>query len=324
VAQALIRLAERDPRVVAITAAMRLGTGLTPFESAYPAHCFDVGIAEEHAVTLAAGLAAGGMRPYFPVYSTFLQRGYDQIVHDVCLQNLPVCLLIDRAGLVGEDGATHHGVFDIAYLRHIPDLWIFAPRDVQELNAMMDTTLDMEGPCAIRYERDGCDMGETHPYAGFTPGVWERLTIPLDAAQIAVLTFGRMVRVALDSAALLEARGIHAAVVNASTIKPLDAALLEELARKGIPIVTLEEHALLGGFGEAVAGHCVAQRQPSPVACLGIADGFVPHGSIETLLEVCGLTAAQVAFRVEETLQAHPISVTRPADSDSPSTQRAI
>ena len=299
-AQALIRLAERDERVVAITAAMRLGTGLNPFEAAYPERCFDVGIAEEHAVTLAAGLAAGGMRPYFAVYSTFLQRGYDQVVHDVCLQNLPVCLLIDRAGLVGDDGATHHGVFDIAYLRHIPRLRIFAPRDVHELNAMMDASLSMDAPCAIRYERDAFDMSDTHPCGGFTPGVWE----PLGAlpARVALLAFGRMVRVALESAALLEARGIEAAVVNASTLKPLDAGLLAALSERNMPFVTIEEHALLGGFGEAVAGHCARHAQRPPVACLGIEDGFVTHGDIPKLLELCGLTAEEIARRVEAAL----------------------
>ncbi len=302
VAKALIRLAQKDERVVAITAAMRLGTGLTPFEAAFPKRCFDVGIAEEHAVTLAAGMAAGGLRPYFAVYSTFLQRGYDQVVHDVCLQNLPVCLLIDRAGLVGDDGATHHGVFDIAFLRHIPNLTIFAPRDLRELDAMLDATLSLDGPCAIRYARDGRDMQETHPFSGFTPGKWEPLgALPAD---VALLAYGRMVGIALDSAALLSEMGIAATVINASTIKPMDAALLASLAEKDMPIVTVEEHALLGGFGEAVAGHCVAQGQRPPIACLGIADDFVTHGSIEQLLELCGLDAAAIARNVETALRA--------------------
>jgi 1-deoxy-D-xylulose-5-phosphate synthase len=255
-------------------------------------------------------MAAGGMRPYFAVYSTFLQRGYDQVVHDVCLQNLPVCLLIDRAGLVGDDGATHHGVFDLAYLRHIPRLQIFAPRDTHELDAMMDATLRIDGPCAIRYARDGCDMGEGHPCAGFTPGVWEPLG-PLPAA-VAILTFGRMVRVSLEAAALLAKRGLRATVINASTLKPLDAALLDKLSAQGASIVTVEEHALLGGFGEAVAGHCVARGQRPPIACLGIGDAFVTHGGIAKLLELCGLTAPEVARRVEEALAA------RAGQADSP------
>ncbi len=300
-AKALARLAEQDKRVVAITAAMRLGTGLTPFEKAFPERCFDVGIAEEHAVTLAAGLAAGGMRPYFAVYSTFLQRGYDQIVHDICLQRLPVCLLIDRAGLVGDDGATHHGVFDIAFLRHIPQLQILAPRDLQELDAMMNYSLRAEVPLAIRYARDGVDMSATHLYGEFVPGRWEALgSLQADAV---ILTYGRMVRTALESAELLAVRDIRATVVNASTIKPLDAVMLAELAERGVPIVTLEEHSLLGGFGEAVAGHCIAHRLPTPVALLGICDDFVTHGSVDQLLSLCGLTAESVAERVASALE---------------------
>ena len=306
-AEALVRLAQQDERVVAITAAMRLGTGLLPFETAFPKRCFDVGIAEQHAVTLAAGMAAGGMRPYFAVYSTFLQRGYDQVLHDMCLQGLPVCLLVDRAGLVGDDGPTHHGVFDIAFLRHIPGLSIFAPRDTQELAAMMDHTLRLDEPCAIRYARDGADMSATHPYGNFEPGVWEVLASPADAqvAQVALLAFGHMVRVALDGAELLAARGIRAQVINASTIKPLDQKMLADLAARCVLIVTLEEHALLGGFGEAVAGFCVANGQPAPIAMLGIQDDYVPHGAVNRLLELCGLTAEGVALRVEEALKKH-------------------
>ncbi len=301
VSKALVELADKDKRVVAITAAMRLGTGLSSFESAYPERCLDVGIAEEHAVTLAAGLAAGGMRPYFAVYSTFLQRGYDQVLHDICLQNLPVCLLIDRAGLVGEDGATHHGVFDVAFLRHIPNLRIFAPRDIQELRAIMAQTLDMDGPVAIRYARDGYDLSATHPYGAFQPGVWEALG-PLPA-QVALLAYGRMVHIALDSAFLLKKQGIAATVINASTIKPLDAGCLARLEREGVPFITVEEHALLGGFGEAVAGHAVAHGYKPPLAMLGIQDNFVQHGAIELLLSACRLTASDITDRVMEVLR---------------------
>jgi len=303
-AEALVCLAHQDERVVAITAAMRLGTGLMPFELAFPKRCFDVGIAEQHAVTLAAGMAAGGMRPYFAVYSTFLQRGYDQVLHDMCLQGLPVCLLVDRAGLVGDDGPTHHGVFDIAFLRHIPGLSIFAPRDIQELAAMMEHSLRLEGPCAIRYARHGADMSAVHPYGTFEPGVWEVMASPPDP-KVAMLTFGHMVRVALDCAELLATKGIDAQVVNASTIKPLDEKLLADLAALALPIVTLEEHSLQGGFGEAVAGHCVTHGQPAPVAMLGIQDAYIPHGAMHHLLALCGLTAKDVAQRVEEALQKH-------------------
>lgn len=299
-AKALVSLAEHDPRVVAITAAMRLGTGLASFETAYPQRCFDVGIAEEHAVTLAAGMAAGGMRPYFAVYSTFLQRAYDQIVHDVCLQNLPVCLLIDRAGLVGDDGATHHGVFDIAYLRHVPNLQILAPRDVQELKAMMEYSLHIEGPLAIRYARDGYDLSSAHPYGVFTPGIWEPLG-PLPT-QIVLLTFGRMVHIALQSALLLAEQGVAATIVNASTIKPLDTSFLENLNRQKTRFITIEEHVLSGGFGEAICGCCLSHGWALPLACLGIQDQFIPHGSIESLLALCALTPEGIAVRVQDIL----------------------
>ncbi|MDR3050645.1 MAG: 1-deoxy-D-xylulose-5-phosphate synthase [Oscillospiraceae bacterium] len=299
---ALADLAQSDPRVVAITAAMRLGTGLTPFETRFPDRFFDVGIAEEHAVTLAAGMACGGLRPFFAVYSTFLQRGYDQLLHDVCLQNLPVCLLIDRAGLVGEDGATHHGVFDLAYLRHMPGMRIFAPRDARELQAMLPAVMALDAPCAIRYARDAAAWeGEGIPLSGgFTPGVWEPLG-PLPA-QAALLTFGRMVWAALAAAALLAARGIAVTVINASTIKPLDEELLGRLDALGVPAITVEEHALAGGFGEMVTACCQAKGWAVPRLCFGIGDAFVPHGAVDLLLDRCGLTAPQIADRVAEAL----------------------
>ncbi len=294
--KALIGLAEHDQRVVAITAAMRLGTGLTPFEQRFPDRCYDVGIAEEHAVTLAAGMAAGGLRPFFAVYSTFLQRGYDQIVHDICLQNLPVCLLIDRAGLVGEDGATHHGVFDLAFLRHIPNMTIFAPRDIWELNAMLPAALALNAPVAVRYPRGGIDMSKTCPYGAFVPGQWEWLGE--QKPQVALVTFGRTVREAVVAAELLQQRGIAACVINASTIKPLDAAMLERLSREGIAVVTIEEHALCGGFGEMVAAHNLAHALAAPLDMIGLPDAFVTHGGIDQLLARHGLTAPQMAERV--------------------------
>ena len=302
-AHALVRMAARDPRVVAITAAMRLGTGLSAFEAAYPRRCLDVGIAEEHAMTLAAGMAAGGMRPYFAVYSTFLQRAYDQLLHDVCLQKLPVCLLIDRAGLVGEDGPTHHGVFDLSFMRAIPHLCILAPRDIHELEAMMAWTLTSDLPCAIRYARDGVDLSGTHPYPGFALGHWECLE-DTQGAQVALLSFGRMVPSALLAAQALRAQGIAASVVNASTLKPLDARLLADLHARGVALATVEEHALLGGFGEMVSAHCLAQGQRPPLVCIGLADAFVTHGALEHLLTECGLTPAGIAGRVRAAWEA--------------------
>lgn len=291
--QTAVRMAEADPRVVAITAAMCDGTGLVEFSKRFPSRFFDVGIAEEHAVTFAAGLATQGLRPIVAIYSTFLQRAYDPIVHDVALQRLPVILAMDRAGIVGDDGPTHNGAFDLSYLRHIPNMVVMAPKDEQELQRMLWTALEIEGPVAVRYPR-GAGTG-----APLDEG---RVTIPVGNAEVlrkgaggtlAILAVGAMVYPALQAAEQLAAEGIEAAVVNARFVKPLDKSVLYGLARNFRRIVTVEENALEGGFGSAViefyerkvltAGHEFLR--------IGIPDAFVEHGSQHKVRAKLGLTA---------------------------------
>ena len=248
----ITQLAERDPRIVAITAAMPQGTGLELFASRYPERFFDVGIAEQHAVTFAAGLATEGFRPVVAVYSTFLQRAYDQIIHDVCLQKLPVVFAMDRGGLVGEDGPTHHGVFDLSFLRHIPNMVLMAPKDELELQQMLKTAIDHPGPIAVRYPR-GNGVGLP------LPDEWEPLAIGKaevlrEGDDILLIGIGSTVYPALEAANQLHRQGIEATVVNARFVKPLDQELILRLAKKIGQVLTVEENALQGGFGSAVSG----------------------------------------------------------------------
>lgn len=297
-AQELADMAAQDKRIIAITAAMPSGTGLTAFQERFPDRMIDVGIAEEHAVTLAAGLAAGGMKPYFAVYASFFQRGFDQMIHDVCLQGLPVTFLLDRAGLVGEDGPTHHGVFDLASMLPVPGLTVLAPRDIQELRWMMRWTQHHDGPVAIRYGRSSVDQSEAYPCKEFTCGKWETL---IDGADCALLAVGSMVREALDTSALLKAQGISAAVVNCSTVSPMDEDMLRRLADR--PMFTMEEHMLTGGFGAAVCGWCVTNGLPTPKKMFGIGDDFVSHGKRVLLLRDLGLLPEQMAQAIQRILK---------------------
>ncbi|UCC69358.1 MAG: 1-deoxy-D-xylulose-5-phosphate synthase [Armatimonadota bacterium] len=291
----MVALAEREPRLVAITAAMKEGTGLREFAERFPDRFFDVGMAEQTAVTFAAGLASRGMRPVAAVYSTFLQRAYDQIVHDVALPRLPVILAVDRAGLVGEDGPTHHGVFDLAYLRHVPGLAVMAPKDLWELAAMLETAVELDGPSAIRYPR-----GE-----GANPPAGRAAAIPVGKGEllregdsVALIALGAMVAPALGAARVLSERGIDAAVVNARFAKPLDAELVDDVARVCGRVVTVEENAAAGGFGSAVAECLHRQGLCVPVLCLGIPDAFVEHGRREELLSSVGLEADAIAQKI--------------------------
>lgn len=287
------RIAELDPRVVAITAAMPDGTGLVRFAERFPARFFDVGIAEEHAVTFAAGLASQGLRPIVAVYSTFLQRAYDQVVHDVALQNLPVVFALDRAGIVGDDGATHNGVFDLSYLRHIPEIVIMSPKDECELQRMLWTALEIDGPVAIRYPR-GSGIG--------VPLDEDRVTLPLGVAEVlrkgaggelAILAIGSMVYPALQAAELLAAEGIETAVVNARFVKPLDKSVLYGLARNFRRIVTVEENALAGGFGSAVLEFFERKVLTAgrDFLRIGVPDRFVHHGPQQLVRAELNLTA---------------------------------
>ena len=302
--QALTRAADSDPRIVAITAAMLDGTGLRPFHEAHRQRCFDVGIAEQHAVTFAAGLAAEGVKPVVAVYSTFLQRAYDQVAHDVCLQNLPVVLALDRAGLVGEDGETHHGLFDIAYLRHLPQMTVMAPSDRREMERLLLTALACRGPAAIRYPRGGA-VETLDEEAGSGPVPIGQARLLRSGADVALVALGSMVQLALETASILESHGVEAAVLDARFAKPLDEESILRLARQCDVVVTLEEGVLAGGFGSAVSEFLgSAMEAVPPVRRLGVPDRFLSHGPRHKILEEMGLDGPGVAQAVLSEMSA--------------------
>ncbi|TFH66084.1 MAG: 1-deoxy-D-xylulose-5-phosphate synthase [Candidatus Zixiibacteriota bacterium] len=296
----LTEIAEKDQRVVAITAAMQEGTGLKGFAERFPERFFDVGIAEQHAVTFAAGLACQGLKPTVALYSTFLQRAYDNILHDVCLQNLPVTFALDRGGLVGADGPTHHGVFDLSYLRHLPNMVIMAPRNLDELRLAMVTALNHSGPFAYRYPRgEGQGMLTETPSAGLQIGQGEVL---LDGNDGTILAVGSAVDEALSAARLLGAEGLKFAVVDARFIKPLDRSLiLAEAERTGL-LVTVEENVLPGGFGSAVLELLAEAGVSVPVWNVGLPDRFVEQGSQQELRARFAIDSAGIAKRIRENL----------------------
>jgi 1-deoxy-D-xylulose-5-phosphate synthase len=282
-------LAGEDMRIVAVSAAMREGTGLDCFAERYPERFYDVGIAEPHAVTFAAGLASQGLRPVVAIYSTFLQRAYDEIVHDVCLQNLPVIFAIDRAGVVGEDGPTHQGVFDISFLRHIPNLLFMAPKNGEELKAMLRLAVRHNGPSAIRYPR-GRVARNMEEYAKDTDIHKGKAELILSGDDIAVIAAGNTVGPALKAAEMLRGEGIRASVVNARFIKPLDEELIISLAERTRRMVTVEENVLAGGFGSGIL-ECLSRAGVNEVHVrrIGITDEFVEHGSQAILRKKYGL-----------------------------------
>lgn len=282
----LIRIAEKDPAVQVVTAAMPLGTGTHAFAKQYPKQFFDVGIAEEHAVTMCAGMAAGGLKPFFFVYSTFLQRGYDQVLHDVCIQNLPVTMLLDRAGISNEDGQSHQGLYDFAYLRHIPGMTVLAPADENELRQMIRFAYEFDKPCAIRYPKNVTTLPEGYSISEFRLGKWEQLAEGNDAA---LLSTGSMVGAALRVAGRLREKGLHIRVINASTVKPLDKTLLDSLFAEKIPLFTLEEHVRAGGFGSAVLEYAAGTASGQDISTLAVDDMFVQHGDHAHLLKDVGL-----------------------------------
>ena len=293
-AQTVIELAKDDPRIVAITAAMPTGTSLAKFQNAYPDRFFDVGIAEQHAVTFAAGLAAEGMRPVVGIYSTFLQRAYDQIIHDVCLQRLPVTFAIDRAGFAGDDGRTHHGIYDLTYLRCLPNMTVMAPKDENELRHMLTTALcEIEGPVAIRYPR-GAGVGESmaSPLHALPIGRGETIR---SGSDVAILALGSMVLPAERAAELLAAEGIAATVVNARFVKPLDERIVLELAEKCSAIVTVEENVVNGGFGSAVLELLHRSDVQVPARVLGIPDKVFEHAAQGRLRQLAGLSPEHIA-----------------------------
>lgn len=292
----LIELAEENKNIVAITAAMPEGTGLKKFGEIYPDRFLDVGIAEQHAVTVAAGLSCEGKQPIVALYSTFAQRAYDQILHDVCLQKLPVVFALDRAGIVGEDGPTHHGVFDYSYLRHIPNLTIMAPKDENELKDMLATAFSLRTPVVIRYPRgNGLGVEVKTEYQHIPVGMSEEISIGSDVMFLAV---GAMVDSCVEAVNLLKEKNVSAGVINARFIKPLDERMIEVLAKTVKYIVTIEDNMLAGGFGSAVL-EALNEREfcDTKVLRLGYPDKFIEQGKRENLLELYKLTPAHIAAR---------------------------
>jgi 1-deoxy-D-xylulose-5-phosphate synthase len=299
--KALVREADADPRVVAITAAMPKGTGTNFMMDRFPERTYDVGIAEQHGVVFAAGLAIAGYRPVCAMYSTFLQRAYDPIVHDVALQGLPVVFAIDRGGLVGDDGPTHHGVFDIGYLRPIPGMVVMAPKDEAELVDMLHTALRIDGPSAIRYPR-GSGVGTPIPDHGSVLPLG-KAEVLAEGSRVALVGYGYGVQVALDAAGIVsESLGVPPTVVNARFVKPLDVELLEEIAATHEVIVTIEDHALEGGFGSAVVE--ALPGAAARIERIGIPDRFIQHGRRDLLLAEASLTPAAAAAAAIGALRA--------------------
>ncbi len=302
--QTITRIAADNPKLVAITAAMPSGTGLDKFHKEYPDRFFDVGIAEQHAVTFAAGMALEGLKPVVAIYSTFLQRAYDQIIHDVCLTNQPVFFAIDRGGLVGDDGPTHHGVFDLSFLRNVPNMVVMSPKDENELQHMIYTGIQHDGPAAVRYPRGtGVGVSLDWQYKEIPIGKAELLQ---DGTDLAILAVGQHVQTALEAAKLLEKEhGASVAVVNARFVKPLDKDMVIDLARKTGRIITVEENALAGGFGSAVL-ECLADEGITAVRVkrVGLPDRFIEQGSQDKLRKDVGLDAQSVFETGTEMLQA--------------------
>ncbi|WP_129688498.1 1-deoxy-D-xylulose-5-phosphate synthase [Gottfriedia acidiceleris] len=300
VSDTVLKLALKDERIVAITPAMPVGSKLENFQAQLPDRIFDVGIAEQHAATVAAGLATQGMKPFLAIYSTFLQRAYDQVLHDICRQNLNVFIGIDRAGLVGADGETHQGVFDIAFLRHIPNLVLMMPKDENEGQHMVKTAIQYEdGPIALRFPRgNGIGVPMDEQLKEIPIGSWEVLKEGSDAV---ILTFGTTIKMALDAADELEKENITVKVVNARFIKPMDTAMLNDIFKDGKPILTIEEAVLQGGFGSAVLEFASSNNfQNVRVERIGIPDLFVEHGDVDKLLDEIHLTKDESVKKIRE------------------------
>lgn len=300
-ARQLIEMADSDIRICAITAAMPGGTGMDAFQQAHPDRFFDVGIAEEHAVTMAAGMASQGMKPYVAIYSTFLQRAYDQMLMDVCRNALPVTFLIDRAGLVGPDGATHQGVFDLSYLRGIPGMIVAAPRDVRDLKKLVCLSQSVNRPMAIRYPRVCEDLGPgIQSQRDFEIGEWELLSAGSDVMIFAV---GRMVQLAMQATIELMGKGVSAGVVDARFVAPMDKNMLVEQARRARLVVTAEDNVRSGGFGEGVLDVLEQAGVTTPVLTLAVPDRFIEHATIVQQLEDCGLDSYGISHRIQKKLK---------------------
>ncbi|HHT64343.1 MAG: 1-deoxy-D-xylulose-5-phosphate synthase [Bacillota bacterium] len=298
----LVELAEKQDNIVAITAAMPTGTGLSKFAEKFPWRFFDVGIAEQHAVTFSAGMASQGYHPVVAIYSTFLQRAYDQVLHDVAMQNLPVTFALDRSGIVGEDGETHHGVFDVSYLRHIPNMVVMAPKDENELRGMLDWSVKFSGPSAIRYPRGlGVGVELTKEYPKIVKGQGEVLE---DGKDLTIIALGPLVYLALQASAQLKQWGFSPAVLNPRFIKPMDRDLLIRYAKKTKRVITIEENVVAGGFGSACLELLNKECPQAEVEIIGLPDVFLVHGAQDILREEYGISASVI---VERALSRWPL-----------------
>lgn len=300
VSETVRKLAREDERIVAITPAMPVGSKLEGFASEFPERMYDVGIAEQHAATVAAGIATQKMKPFLAIYSTFLQRAYDQVVHDICRQNLNVFIGVDRAGLVGADGETHQGVFDIAFLRHLPNMVLMMPKDENEGQHMVNTALSYDdGPIAMRFPRgNGIGVPMDEKLRTIPIGTWEVLKEGEDAA---ILTFGTTIPMAMEAASLLEKQGVSIKIINARFIKPLDEKMLQHLFLADMPILTIEEAVLQGGFGSAVLEYAQENGfRHAEIDRMGIPDQFIEHGSVKELLKEIGMTTEDVIDRMRK------------------------
>lgn len=298
-ATVMMKLGQRDEKIVAITAAMPDGTGLKRFKNAYPDRFFDVGIAEEHAVTFAAGLAAGGMKPIVAVYSSFLQRAYDQILHDVCIQNLPVVFAIDRAGLVGSDGETHQGIFDLSYLSSIPNMHIMAPKNKWELSDMLKYAVSFDAPIAIRYPRGEAYDGLSEFRSPIAYGKAEWI---YEESEIAILAIGSMVKTGLSVYEKLKAEGYKCSLCNARFVKPIDTDMVDKAVNNHKVIVTLEENVLSGGFGEKVCNYMKEKSYQNKLIMVSIPDDYVEHGNVDELRKEIHIDVDSIIAKIKESL----------------------
>ncbi|MCC0678781.1 1-deoxy-D-xylulose-5-phosphate synthase [Clostridioides sp. ES-S-0005-03] len=297
VGEKLVEMASKNEEIVAITAAMPSGTGLNLFESAYPKRYYDVGIAEQHATGFAAGLAKNGMKPYFAVYSSFLQRAYDQVIHDVCITKKPVTFLIDRAGLVGNDGETHHGMFDLSYLNSIPNIVVMAPKDTREMELMMDLSLKLDSPLAIRYPRGNSYYLNKGEYKEIKLGKYEILD---DGQDTVILSIGNMVKHALEAKEILLEEGINPTIVNARFLKPMDEDMLHTLFKNHKNVITVEDNVITGGFGSRISKFIIDNGYKVNILNIAIPEEFIKHGNADELYNFVGLSPKCIADKIRE------------------------
>ena len=296
---AMIEIAKEDERLVAITAAMPDGTGLKEFSKKYPKRFFDVGIAEGHATTLAAGLATANLKPVFAVYSTFLQRAFDQVIHDVCIQNIPVVFGIDRAGLVGEDGETHQGILDLSYLSQMPNMTILAPKQIEEIDIMLRWALNQNSPVAIRYPRGGNVYNNLEPLKEINLGKWEKI---IEGEKVAIIAVGKMLQHAMLAKEILNEKGINPTIINASFVKPLDNEMLKDIVTKGYHVITIEDNMINGGFGSYVLMSLYNLGFKNKFKALGFEDKFIHQGDVNLLYKENKLDKEGIANTILEVL----------------------